>query len=267
MPRIITIATDFGLKDPYVGAMKGAILSINPQATLVDITHSVSPGNILEGALVLRESSGFFPDGTIHLAVVDPGVGGMRKPVLVETDRYVFVGPDNGLLSLAATGGNIKRIVHLTERPFFREEVSSTFHGRDIFGPVAAHLSLGTNPGAFGLELDSIISLEMPSPIEKDGVVTGEVIFVDTFGNLITNIRAEGLPAGVADIEATINGSSVRGLAGSYSAAAPGEPLAIIGSSGHLEIAVNGDSAAARLGCGVGSAVAVAPSRLEKSTR
>jgi len=265
MSRIITLTTDFGFKDPYVGAMKGAILSINPQAALVDITHSVSPGNIREGAFVLLEASGFFPDGTIHLAVVDPGVGGERKPVLVETDRYIFVGPDNGLVSLAAKGTNIKRIVHLTERPFFREEVSSTFHGRDIFGPVAAHLSLGTNPGAFGLELDSIISLDMPLPVEKNGVVSGEVVFVDTFGNLITNIRADELPADVADIEATINGSSVRGLDGSYSAAAPGVPLAIIGSSGHLEIAVNGDSAAERLGSGVGSAVIVAS--FAKSTR
>jgi len=265
MSRIITITTDFGLKDPYLGAMKGAALSINQRARLVDISHMVAPGNILEGAFILLESCCFFPEGTVHLAVVDPGVGGERKPVLVETDRYVFVGPDNGLLSLAAARDNIKRVVHLTERPFFREEISSTFHGRDIFAPVAAHLSLGTNPGAFGLELDSIESVRAPQPVEKDGAVAGEVIYVDTFGNLITNIRARALSGLKGGVEVSVDGNAACGLALSYSSAKAGEPLAVIGSAGYLEIAVNMGSAADHFSSGIGGRVVVSLPRAGKS--
>lgn len=255
MSGIITFTTDFGLKDAYVGAMKGAALSINPLSRFVDISHGVTPGNIMEGAFILLQSYSFFPKGTIHVAVVDPGVGGRRKAVLVETDRYIFVGPDNGLLSLAAGRENVRRVVHLTERPFFRREVSSTFHGRDIFAPVAAHLSLGTNPGAFGLELDTLSPLKMPKPAEKGGAIKGEVIYVDTFGNLVTNIMGKDISGRTADMKVTVNGSAAGGFAVSYSAVKKGEALAVIGSAGYLEIAVNMGSASAKFSSGVGDKV------------
>ncbi len=262
MGKIITFTTDFGLKDPYQGAMKGAVLSINPRSSLVDITHLVTAGGILEGAFILLESYSYFPEGTIHVAVVDPGVGGERKGVVVETDRYFFVGPDNGLLSLAAANENVKRVVELTERPFFRDTVSDTFHGRDIFAPVAAHLSLGTNPGAFGLETDALASVEIPLPVKKRRSTIGAVIYVDTFGNLITNIRKEDLPAGPDMLKVTLNGHTVTGLKSTYSMASAGEALALVSSSGHLEIAVNSGSASKHFSAAAGARVVIEP--LEK---
>ncbi|MFQ5735829.1 MAG: S-adenosyl-l-methionine hydroxide adenosyltransferase family protein [Thermodesulfobacteriota bacterium] len=260
MEEIITFTTDFGLKDPYQGAMKGAVLSVNPGAGLVDISHLVTPGNILEGAFILLESCGYFPRGTIHLAVVDPGVGTERKAVIVETERYLFVGPDNGLLSLAAGREKVRRVIHLTEKPFFREEVSPTFHGRDIFAPVAAQLSLGTNPGAFGLEIDGLAAVEMPRPIKKDGLTTGEVIYVDIFGNLITNIRKEELD-GAGMVEVSVNGLVIKGLTDNYAVVGKGEPLALVSSSGLLEIAVNSGAASGYFNAGVGTRVVLAPER------
>ncbi|MDP2689992.1 MAG: SAM-dependent chlorinase/fluorinase [Deltaproteobacteria bacterium] len=261
MGNIITFTTDFGLKDSYQGAMKGAALSINPAARLVDITHLVESGNILEGAFILLESYGFFPEGTIHLAVVDPGVGSQRKAVLVETERYCFVGPDNGLLFLAAGREKVKRVIHLTERPFFRKEISSTFHGRDIFAPVAAHLSLGTNPGAFGPEIEGLAPVEMPRPAKKDAIITGEVIYVDTFGNLITNIKSEDLPADAGLLDVSLNGLVIKGLTSTYSSVRKGEPLALVSSAGHIEIAVNSGPASKYFNAKVGSRVALAPSK------
>ncbi len=169
MQKIMTLTTDFGLKDPYIGAMKGAILSINPSVLITDITHMISPGNVLEGALVLSEAYKFFPKGTIHVGVVDPGVGGRRLPVLIETDRYSFIGPDNGLFSLAVRKEKVRRVVRLSSRGYFLKKVSSTFHGRDIFGPAAAHLSLGVDPGKFGnaIEPGDLKSVECPRPQKK----------------------------------------------------------------------------------------------------
>lgn len=261
MGNIITFTTDFGLKDSYQGAMKGAALSINPNAKLVDITHLVEAGNILQGAFILLEASRFFPPGTIHVAVVDPGVGGERKAVLVETQRCFFVGPDNGLLSLAATPEEIKRIVRLTGRRFFREEVSPTFHGRDIFAPVAAHLSLGADPGAFGVELERLASIDMPLPARKDGFVFGEIIYVDTFGNLITNMKKEDFfnVADVERMEVSVNGLIIKGLKSTYSSVARGEPAALISSAGYLEIAVNSGRASKYFNAGAGSRVVLAP--------
>lgn len=258
MNRIITLTTDFGLKDPYVGAMKGAMLSAAPGAAIVDITHLVSPGNILEGAFILVEACRHFPRGTVHVGVVDPGVGGERKPILVETEDYLFVGPDNGLFSLAARSFGMKKAIELTEKRFFLPEVSSTFHGRDIFGPVAAHLAAGAAPDAFGKELGKIRALDIPRPEAGDGGVSGEVIYVDSFGNLISNIRKEDIEAfSGAGCEVLINGAVLKGVRKTYGMAAEGAALALIGSSGYLEVAVNSGSATSALCAGVGGKVKV----------
>ena len=263
MNRIVTLTTDFGLKDPSVGAMKGAMLSAAPGMTIVDITHLVSPGNILEGAFILLEACRYFPRGTVHAGVVDPGVGGERKPILVETEDYLFVGPDNGMLSLVARTLGMKRAIELTEKRFFLPEVSSTFHGRDIFGPVAAHLATGAAPDAFGRELGRIRALDIPRPAAEEDGVSGEVIYVDSFGNLITNIRKEeiDLLGGVAGCEVFINGTALRGVRKTYGMAATGAALALMGSSGYLEVAVNSGSATSALKAGVGEKVKVRPIR------
>lgn len=253
MRRIVTLTTDFGLKDPYVGAMKGAMLSIAPGITIVDITHLVSPGNILEGALILLQACRYFPKGTVHVGVVDPGVGSERKPLLVETEDHLFVGPDNGLFSLAARSLGMKRAIELTNKKFFLQEVSSTFHGRDIFGPVAASVAFGADPKELGPELGKIRALDIPGLERDEGGLEGEVIYVDSFGNLITNIRREDVDAlGAAGCEVSIAGVSLNGIKKTYSVEEKGAPLALIGSSGYLEVAVNSGSAADFFKAGVG---------------
>ncbi|MBZ0220804.1 MAG: S-adenosyl-l-methionine hydroxide adenosyltransferase family protein [Candidatus Methylomirabilis sp.] len=258
MERIITLTTDFGLKDPYQGAMKGAILSINPGVRIVDITHLVQPGNILEGAFVLLGASRYFPEKTIHVAVVDPGVGGDRKPILVETRRFFYIGPDNGLLSPSVREDGILRAVELTNRELFRDEVMSTFHGRDIFGPVAAHLSLGAKPEETGQALDKILALDLPKTVPEKGGLRGEVVYIDSFGNLITNIRREDLSAldGTA-VEVTVKNAALTGLKKTYAMVEKGAATALIGSTGYLEVAVNRGNAAEALGARVGDTVAV----------
>jgi S-adenosylmethionine hydrolase len=173
--------------------MKGVILRINPQCTLIDITHHVGPHDIREGAFVLANAYAFFPEGTIHLAVVDPGVGSPRSPVLIETDRYFFVGPDNGLFTLALKGGKVKKVVALNNSKFFLSRVSTTFHGRDLFAPVAAYLSLGVKSSEFGSELDSWVELDLKKPQARRGGLLGEIFHIDDFGNLISNIDEEQL--------------------------------------------------------------------------
>ncbi|MBE9542023.1 MAG: SAM-dependent chlorinase/fluorinase, partial [Proteobacteria bacterium] len=188
---IITLTTDFGLKDPYVGEMKGVILSINKSANIVDITHKVSPQDVMEGALTLSQAYPFFPEDTIHVAVVDPGVGSERRPVLINTGREIFIGPDNGIFTKVLQRGKVKRIIHLTNRKYFLNNISSTFHGRDVFAPVAAHLSSGVNANELGSEIDNPILLKLPFAIISGGKVTGELIYIDGYGNLISNITEE----------------------------------------------------------------------------
>lgn len=254
MDRIITLTTDFGLKDPYQGAMKGAVLSINPRAAIVDITHSITPGNVLEGAFVLLGACSFYPKGTIHVGVVDPGVGGARRPILVETQDYFFIGPDNGLFSLVLKKEKVVRTVLLNNSRYFRSEVSNTFHGRDIFGPVAAHLSLGVEVLAFGDEVEeSPLTIEIPETQKDNSSIKGEIIYIDTFGNLITNIKVDDLDYYEAGaVEVAFKGKRIKGLKPTYSSVGSGEPLALISSSRYLEIAVNSGDAAgffkARLG-------------------
>lgn len=237
---IITLLTDFGTKDPYVASMKGAILNINPRCSLVDITHDVIPHDIQEGALILANTFSYFPRGTIHLAVVDPGVGSARRPVLLVTPNYFFVGPDNGLFGLVTQRERVKQVVVLSRKEYFLPEVSMTFHGRDIFAPAAAHLSLGVKPSAFGYKTRSLKELGIRRPIVKDGKLLGEILHIDTFGNLVSNIDGEKLFQFTRGRPVVIRagGKGIRELKRGYWQGKKGEPIALIGSGGFLEICV-----------------------------
>ena len=237
---IITLLTDFGLKDPYVASMKGVILNINPRCTLVDLTHQVSSHDIKEGAFILAQAYSTFPKGTIHLCVVDPGVGGPRKPILIVSQNYFFIGPDNGLFTFAMRGEKVKQVVLLRNPRFFLSEISSTFHGRDIFAPVAAHLSLGIKPDFFGPLIKSWNELSFPKPIKRQGKLIGEVLHIDTFGNLVTNIDDQLLSPFSKDqpIFIHVGRRTLRGLKKGYWEGKRNELVALIGSGGFLEISV-----------------------------
>jgi S-adenosylmethionine hydrolase len=244
-PSIITLLTDFGTKDHYVASMKGVILSINPRSTLVDITHQVSPQDIREGAFLLANTYSYFPKGTIHLSVVDPGVGGTRKPILLVTPHHFFIGPDNGLFTLVAQREKVKKVIVLTQQKYFLQKLSTTFHGRDIFAPVAAHLSLGIQPNAFGHQAHSWVKIGFRKPSIGERKLLGEVLHVDVFGNLVSNIDekifircTKGHPCVIG-----IGKKKIHGLGKAYWEGKPGEPMALFGSSGYLEISMNGGNA------------------------
>ena len=238
---IITLLTDFGLRDPYVGIMKGVILSINPDARIIDISHMVKAGSIIHGAGLLQETYTFFPKGTIHVVVVDPGVGGDRRPILVKTKDHLFIGPDNGLFWPIITTHHQSEVIHLTEIKYFLSNISSTFHGRDIFAPVAAHLSLGVDPLKMGSIISNPVPLHLPTPEQKDDILSGQVMRVDRFGNLITNIHIKDIEEFLGTGPPIIRAGklTIRGICRTYSEVNTGETLALIGSSSYLEIAVN----------------------------
>jgi hypothetical protein len=273
MSSVITLTTDFGSSDAYVAAMKGVILSINPQVTIIDLCHSIPPQNIFAAAFMLHTSCPYFPAGTIHLVVVDPGVGSQRRAVLLITPSAFFVAPDNGVLSYIIEqdspgaaefslqirkrelGPGMRAIV-LSNPRFWRHPVSFTFHGRDIFAPVAAHLSRGVPPDEFGEETSYLLAFPLPrSQRGGGGELTGHIIHIDHFGNLITDIRRIEIPGSKPIIE--VAGRRIEGLSTSYQHG--GELLAVIGSSDYLEIAAKNDSAARRLGAKVGDRVIVFP--------
>jgi hypothetical protein len=262
MPSIITLTTDFGLTDGYVAAMKGVVLSLNPTAVLVDVTHLVPAQDILHGAYVLSTVHDHFPEGTVHRAVVDPGVSTPCRAIAVTwRDRY-YVGPDNGLLSLAVPldDGHPPEdwiAVELTNRDFHMLHASATFHGRDIFAPAAAHLSLGGSLANLGPTIDSLESLGIkPAWLTKDGAVSGAVVHVDAYGNLITNIPREMAPAGSLEV---LLGTVVMSMAKTYDAAEG--LMALWGSEDTLEIAVRDGSATESLGLGRGERVTLSPIR------
>lgn len=237
---IITLLTDFGSKDPYVASMKGVILRINPWCTLIDITHQVNPHDIREGAFILADAYATFPKGTIHLSVVDPGVGSRRKPILLVTKDGFFIGPDNGLFTLIVKREKVKKAVALTNPKYFLPQVSTTFHGRDIFAPVAAHLSLGVKPKAFGNEIRSWTEFPFQRPERKGGNWVGEVFHIDTFGNLISNIDQRQLSqfSKGRSVTVRIGRRTIRGLKQGYWEGKKNEPIALLGSGGFLEISV-----------------------------
>ena len=242
---IITLTSDFGLIDPYVGIMKGVILGIAPDVRLVDLTHEIPPQDIEEAAFAVRSALLYFPLGTVHLVVVDPGVGSARRPLLVTTERGAFVGPDNGIFSFVLSEPGAQAWV--LDRPqYWLPEPSRTFHGRDIFAPIAAHVASGVAPSALGMRVDDPITLPLSVPERTgNGEIVGCVMHVDRFGNLITNVPGHWLSQ--ARWECEIAGASVTGPRETYAAAAPGELVLLISSSGMAEVAVRDGSAAGRL--------------------
>ncbi|MCH7738385.1 MAG: SAM-dependent chlorinase/fluorinase [Chloroflexi bacterium] len=273
---IVVFTTDFGLSDPYAGVMKGVALTINPDLRLIDLTHQILPQNVAQGSFLLSINHRFFPNDAIHVAVVDPGVGTDRRPVLLTTPCGIFVAPDNGLLSgviagylnlVPETAGLVGlpdglTAVHLTNPDYWRQPVSQTFHGRDIFTPVAAHLSLGVAPDDLGQAIDSLFYLPMPQPVNQGGKITGQVIYQDVYGNLVTNIPAATLPAGVSS-EVRIKGRSIIGLSRTFNDGTDAGDeglIALAGSHGYLEVAVPNGSAADLLSAGEGEAVEVVTS-------
>lgn len=248
--RIVTICSDFGTADGYVGAIKGVISSSAPNARLVDITHEIQPGDVRGGALALEAATPFFPAGTIHLAVVDPGVGTRRRAIAVEAAEAIFVGPDNGLLSLAAKGP--RRVYVLDRAEQHRATVSPTFHGRDVFAPIVASLAEGARLRDLGSPASGMADLELPVASVSPREVSGEVIHSDRFGNLITNITTTDLRGlatdyGIARLSVTVGRRSVGCIVRTYGDAPRGTLLAVVGSSGRLEIAVREGSAAVLL--------------------
>jgi len=271
---VITLTTDFGVDDAYVATMKGVILSINPGANIVDITHSIEPQNIRQAAFILDYSYRYFPKKTVHVAIVDPGVGSERRGVVLKTPSALFVAPDNGVLSYVinelssnedltvqyskdqdlVTLGNGFEAIAITEPRFWRHPVSTTFHGRDIFAPVAAALSLDISPYELGEKITSLQIFPIPKPfVDYQGNLAGNVLYIDHFGNLITNIKKSDLPGKDILIEAA--GHSIQGITNYY---AEGEGLmAIIGSSGYLEISLKNGNAADFLNIGIGDEIKV----------
>lgn len=256
--QLITLTTDFGHKDPFVGIMKGVIFGINPKANIIDLSHGIPPQDVLAGALVLRYAAPVFPRGTIHMAVVDPGVGGKRRPLLIESEGSFFIGPDNGILSLALEGKKVGRIINLSNELYHLKPASATFHGRDIFAPVAAYLSLGLPPQDFGEAVSDFVRLAWPQPAKTKGVLVGEVIYVDGFGNLITNIQDRDLSAFQPDnLTFSVAGVIVRGLVSHYSGSENRDYAAVINSWGLLEISSFGGNAQLLCGAKVGDKVLV----------
>jgi len=255
---IITLTTDFGWQDGYVAAMKGVILSICPSATLVDVTHDIAPQDAWRAAFVLHTAAQTFPPGTVHLSVVDPGVGTERRAVAVQTNRAFFVAPDNGLLSFVLPQGLAYTAVVLSNPAYHRRPVSDTFHGRDIFAPAAAYLHNGVPIGALGAPVPDLVRLPFPRPLAAAGQkIAGEAIYIDHFGNVVSNIRAED---GAWDTFASlrVGRHKVGRFCHTYGEAAPGELIALIGSSGYLEVAQRDGSAARYLGAKPGTSIQVA---------
>ena len=266
---IITLITDFGGADYYVGTMKGVILNINPDVQLVDICHQISPYDIFEAAYALVQSYRFFPRDTIHLVVVDPGVGTARRPILASAGPYRFVAPDNGVLSLLFAREENARVWHITADHYFLNPVSNTFHGRDIFAPVAAWLSKGVHAEKFGERITDYTQFSSPKPRRvSENLVKGMILKVDSFGNLITNISPADVPELFAEdpppFRIVINEREITRLNLAYSMGRPSELFAIVGSSGFIEICVNRGSAAKMLkatrGVEVGVVIGDAPS-------
>ncbi len=237
---VITFMSDFGLEDAYVGIVKGVILGINPRTRIIDITHQIPHGSISDAAFVLQDACRFFPEGTVHLAVIDPGVGTARRCIAVQTERHFFVGPDNGLFWPIIDRHSSPRIVHLNESRYFRSEISDTFHGRDIFAPVAAHLSAGLALHLLGPQISNPACLARPLPEIRNDQLLGRVIRVDHFGNLITNIDKETLKNFLEDEEAVIRVGrlQITGIGRTYEETTPGGVIALMGSTGFLEVAV-----------------------------
>jgi S-adenosylmethionine hydrolase len=261
-PRVVTLTTDFGLLDPFVGIMHGVVLNIHAETQIVDVCHAIPSFDVLDAAWTIAQSYRFFPPRSVHVIVVDPGVGSARRPILAETDDYIFVAPDNGVLSLVEAREPKFTVRHITSDRYFLQPVSQTFHGRDIFAPVAAWLSKGVAPAEFGPEISNYVRLPLPG-VERIGEnsLRGVVLKVDKFGNLITNVSEQEAPTLFAAtpqrVKLLIAGQEITRVCRSYAEGGDDEFFAIIGSSGYLEIAARQASAAEKLSAGVGTPVGV----------
>jgi S-adenosylmethionine hydrolase len=260
---VIALLTDFGSRDHYAGTMKGVALGICPDATLIDITHDLPPHDVLAGALELAACYRYFPANTIFLVVVDPGVGSTRRGIAAEAGDYRFVAPDNGVLTVVFDETPPKRVVELTERRYARATVSRTFEGRDRFAPAAAWLAKGVELSALGRPAGSVQRFDLPRPRIEDDRIVGEVLRVDRFGNLVTNIDRKtfdkiAMPESRGVLEIQAGAHQIGKVVSTYADAGPGELCALFGSSEHLEIAANGSSAAAVLELGRGAPVQIA---------
>ena len=259
---IITLTTDFGLSDHFVGTIKGVILGIVPEVEIVDICHSVQPFDVLDGALTLAQSYSYFPERTVHMIVVDPGVGTARRPIVVTSDRYHFVAPDNGVLSLIYGREERVHVRHVTAEHYFLQPLSNTFHGRDIFAPLAAYVAKGVDPAKFGDEVEDFVRFSAPRPKPvNERELRGVVLKVDRFGNLVTNFTPEDVPAlfqpEPPPFKIVVGKREINEIKTTYSQGAPGEVFGILGSMGYLEIAANRGAAAQILSIGKGSDVNV----------
>ena len=258
MSRIITLTTDFGTKDAYVGAMKGVILRINPDARIVDISHDISPQDVMEAAYVLRDAAFLYPPDSVHLVVVDPGVGTDRFPVALRAADYHFVGPDNGIFALLLGDDEPDATVVLDREKYWRtDHISTSFHGRDIFAPAAAHLSLGQPLCDLGRPLDRLTPLHWALPMSDDEGIQGWVVHVDHFGNCVTNVARKLLDErrGEREIKCFVGNAILDGISRTYSAVETGEPLIHINSGEFLEIAVRAGNASELLGIRKGDPV------------
>jgi len=260
---LITLLSDFGLKDHYVAEMKAVISTISPEARIIDISHLIEKFNIRMGAFVLASATRYFPKGTIHVAVVDPSVGTKRRALLVETKHASYIGPDNGLLMLAAQREEIRHVYAITNLRLMLTKVSSTFHGRDVFAPAAAHLANGTSPSDFGTEINDYLIPRFAKPILKAGKLMGEILHIDDFGNIITNITSKDLekinikPKKLLSIKLGSRSWDIRFYT-AYGDVAWKTVLALIGSHGFLEIAINQGNASKKFKTKIADAVTVA---------
>jgi hypothetical protein len=254
---LITLTSDFGLRDPYVASMKGVIYTITKNARVVDLTHEIPPQDVFEGALFLAGAIPYFPEGTIHVAVIDPGVGTDRHPIVVSAGDQILVCPDNGLPTLFLQKHPLQEAWIIKNPRFLRETVSATFHGRDVFAPTAAHLASGAALHEVGEELDTIVTLDVPRPRQDSAqCLHGEIVHVDRFGNLVTNIH-RSMIGDAAPHVIRAGRHRLRGLRRTYAAAPPGTALALFDSADYLEIAINGGNAHAALRLGPGDEVSV----------
>jgi len=257
---IITLTTDFGTNDHFIGTMKGVILSIEPDAQIIDICHAVQAFDVLDGALTISQAYSYFPTGTIHMVVVDPGVGTARRPLIVSSDRHHFVAPDNGVLSLIYQREQRLSARHVTGEHYFLQPVSNTFHARDVFSPVAAYLAKGVDPEKFGEPVTDFVRFSAPKPkAVNENTLRGVVLKVDRFGNLITNITPQDAPMLFGEnpgaFKIVVGQREIREIKEAYALGAPGEVFGIMGSMGYLEVAANRGSAAQLLGVGKGTDV------------
>ena len=260
--RFITLTTDFGVSDHYVGAMKGVVYSINPSAKVVDISHAVSSYDILDGALTIAQAYSYFPPDTIHVVVVDPGVGSARRPIVARTEKYFFVAPDNGVLSLAFEREQRVHVHEITSEHYFLQPVSQTFHGRDVFAAVAGWLSKGVEFFNLGSEITDYVRFRMPRPTRgENGAIQGVVLKVDKFGNVVTNISPQDAPqlfaAEPPPFKILISKHEITSMKRAYTDGAPGEVFGMLGSMGFLDLSTNRGSAARALEVGKGTEVVV----------